>query len=318
MKKHMICILGGSGFVGRHLVNQLAKSGQPMRLITRRIERQRDLLIWPTVDVVEANIHDTQALHTHFAGCDTVINLAAILNESKKTSFQTVHVDLSRNVAQACLAQGVKRLLHMSALNADARQGASAYLRSKGEGEDIAHSAAQHGLSVTSFRPSVIFGPNDHFFNRFAGLLRYAPAIPLACPDARFAPVYVGDVVHAFMVALDERATIGQRYDLCGPRTYTLKQLMEYTASVIGVKRLIIGLGDALSRIMAGILEHAPGKPLTRDNYLSMQVDSVCRGEFPAVFGAQQTSVETAVPLYLNRRDQRMRYYDFRRGARRN
>ncbi len=315
MKKHMICILGGSGFVGRHLVNQLAKAGHHVRLITRRIERQRDLLIWPTVDVVEANIHDAQALRTHFAGCDTVINLAAILNESKKATFQTVHVDLARNVVQACLAQGVKRLLHMSALNADARQGASAYLRSKGEAEDIAHSAAEHGLRVTSFRPSVIFGPNDHFFNRFAGLLRYAPVIPLACPDARFAPVYVGDVVHAFMVALDERATIGQRYDLCGPRTYTLKELMEYAASVIGVKRPIIGLGDTLSRIMAGIMEHAPGKPLTRDNYLSMQVDSVCRGEFPAVFGTQQTSVETAVPLYLNRRDQRARYYDFRRVA---
>ncbi|MEQ6342642.1 MAG: complex I NDUFA9 subunit family protein [Gammaproteobacteria bacterium] len=315
MKKHMICILGGSGFVGRHLVNQLVKAGHHVRLITRRIERQRDLLIWPTVDVVEANIHDAQALHTHFAGCDTVVNLVAILNESKKTTFQTVHVDLARNVAQACLAQGVKRLLHMSALNADARQGASAYLRSKGEAEDVVHSASEQGLRVTSFRPSVIFGPNDHLFNRFAGLLRYAPLIPLACPDARFAPVYVGDVVHAFMVALDERATLGQRYDLCGPRTYTLEELMEYAASVIGVKRPIIGLGDTLSRIMAGIMEHAPGKPLTRDNYLSMQVDSVCHGEFPAVFGTQQTSVETAVPLYLNRRDQRARYYDFRRVA---
>ncbi len=314
IKKRDICVLGGTGFVGRHLVNQLVKQGCRVRLLTRNRERYRDLLVWPGVEMVEANIHDAQVLHKYFEGCGAVINLAAILNEKRHGDFHIVHVDLPRKVIQACLAQGVKRLLHMSALNANVR-GLSHYLRSKGEGEGLVHSSSTQGLQVISFRPSVIFGPDDHLFNRFAQILKLFPVVPVPCAAARFAPIFVGDVVHCFMVALQEHAAIGHRYDLCGPKSYTMQQLMEYTAQVLGLQRPVIGLGNVSSRLMASMMEFLPGKPLTRDNYLSMQTDSVCQGEFPAIFGTQRTALEAVVPVYLGHRDQRARYYDYRRMA---
>jgi uncharacterized protein YbjT (DUF2867 family) len=305
MKKQTICVMGGSGFVGRHLVNLLAASGHRVRVPSRHRERHRELLVLPTVQVLEANIHDTQALEEVIAGCDAVINLVAILNEAGPNNFRAVHVALPHQIALACRAQGVKRLLHMSALNADAKRGASRYLQSKGEGEDVAHAAADEALWVTSFRPSVIFGPGDHLFNNFAALLKRAPGIlPLPCPDARFAPVYVGDVIHAFNNALDNKAAYGQRYDLCGPRTYTMRELMAYTARILGVKRELWGLSDGLSRLQALLMQLLPGKPFTMDNYRSLQVDAVCKCEFPALFKLKPTAVETVVPYYLGRRDQ--------------
>jgi uncharacterized protein YbjT (DUF2867 family) len=300
MKKHTICVLGGTGFVGRHLVNLLAASGHRVRVASRHRERHRELLVLPTVQVVDANIHDAQVLGEFIAGCDTVINLVAILNETGPNKFHAVHVALPRQIALACREQGVKRLLHMSALNADAEHGVSRYLQSKGEGEDAVHAAADEELRVTSFRPSVIFGPGDHLFNQFAMLLKSAPGIlPLPCPDARFAPVYVGDVIHAFNKALDDKATYGQRYELCGPRVYTMRELMSYAARVVGVKRELWGLSNGLSRLQAVVMQLLPGKPFTMDNYRSLQVD-----EFPSLFKLKPTAVETVVPYYLGRRDQ--------------
>ena len=304
-KKHSICVLGGTGFVGRHLASLLAASGHRVRVPSRHRERHRELLVLPTVEVVNANIHDTEALAEVISGCDTVINLVAILNQTGRNNFRAVHVALPHQIVLACREQGVKRLLHMSALNADAQHGVSRYLRSKGEGENVVHAAAGDTLKVTSFRPSVIFGPGDHLFNKFAGLLKRAPGIlPLPCPTARFAPVYVGDVIHAFNKALDNKATYGQRYDLCGPRVYTMRELMNYTARVLGVKRELWGLSDGVSRLQATLMQMLPGKPFTLDNYRSLQVDAVCKSELPSVFKLNPTAVETVVPYYLGRRDQ--------------
>ncbi|MEO5573939.1 MAG: complex I NDUFA9 subunit family protein, partial [Gammaproteobacteria bacterium] len=297
MKIMTVCILGGTGFVGRQLVRQLTESGHQLRVLTRRRERHRDLLVLPNLSLAEVNIHDVQVLTDQFSGCDAVINLVGILNEKGRdgSGFRRAHVELPRIVVQACRAAGVPRLLHMSALNAEAATGRSHYLRSKGEGEDLVHSAPD--LQVTSFRPSVIFGPGDSFFNRFGTLLRFSPLMfPLACPQARFAPVYVGDVASAFVQSLFESASFGQRYELCGPRIYTLKQLVEYTGQVIQVRRAVIGLGDALSRLQARILGWLPGKPFSLDNYHSLQTDSVCRGEFPALFNITPTALEAIVP----------------------
>lgn len=309
MKKHTICVLGGTGFVGSHLVAHLAAAGHRVRVPSRHRERHRELLVLPTVDVIDAHIHDTEVLADLIAGCDTVINLVAILNETGHANFRAVHVALPHQIVETCRSVGVKRLLHMSALNADAKQGASRYLQSKGEGEDLVHATAGAELYITSFRPSVIFGPGDHFFNQFAGLLKMAPGIlPLPCPNARFAPVYVGDVVQSFSNALDNKATYGQRYDLCGPRTYTMRELVAYTAQVLGLKRRILGLPDGVSRLQAHVMQLLPGKPFTMDNYRSLQVDAVCRGAFPALFNITPTSVETVVPYYLGRRDQQALY----------
>ncbi len=319
-RTYKICLLGGTGFVGFHLIHYLTEAGHAVKVLARRRERHRNILVLPRVDVVEADVHAAGVLDRHFAGCDAVINLAGILNPRRRAgeTFQDVHVALPRSIVTACRDSGVERLLHMSALHADATAGPSEYLRTKGEGEDIAHGAAQYGISVTSFRPTVIFGPGDHFFNRFAGLLKRIPLVlPLACPETTYAPVFVEDLAQAFTRALLNRHTFAQRYELCGPRSYTLRHLVEYTAQVVGRRKFIVGLSDKLSRLQSRLLAYAPGQPLTYDNYLSMQAGGACDGEFPAVFEFMPTAVEAVVPYYLRHLNERaQRYHAYRRAGR--
>ena len=312
--KRRICIVGGTGFVGRLLIARLVDEGHYVKVLARRRERHRDLLVLPTVHVIEANVRDEAVLLREFRGMDAVINLVGILNESGRTRFRDMHVELPRRIMAACRKSNIKRLLHMSALHADAGRGASQYLRTKGEGENAMH--AESGIAVTSFRPSVIFGPEDDFFNRFVRLLKIAPYFfPLACPQAKLAPVYVGDVVEAFARALNNRATFGQRYDLCGPRSYSLKELVEYAAQQAGLNRCIVGLGKSMSSLFATLLEIVPGKPMSRDNLASLRQDSVCKGEFPAVFALTPASVEAVVPVYLARGTTRKKYPGYRERA---
>ena len=319
--KHHICVLGGTGFVGDRVVSALAAQGHHIRVLTRHRERHRNLLVLPTVEVFSADVHDVQQLKQHFAKQDTVINLVGILNEKRDNGkgFYHAHVELAQKVIEACQTQGVTRLLHMSALNADPATGSSFYLRSKGEAEQRVHAA--QGLNVTSFRPSVIFGSSDSFINRFAELLRKIPFLfPLACGQSRFAPVYVGDVAQAFVRSLDDPQTYGQRYNLCGPHEYTLQQVVQYTAEVLGLKRNIISLGKFSSRLQANLLEYMPGKPFSRDNYRSLQIPSTCKkGEnaLREVFGIEPTALETEVPRYLVNKVSRERYMELRRQARR-
>lgn len=315
MQSANICILGGTGFVGRHITSRLIASGKQVRIPTRIRDRNRNLLVLPGIELVEADIFDSSSLRRLFEGMDCVINLAGILNEKQHNGegFRHVHIDLPKLILDASRDTGVTRLLHMSALNADVASSPSHYLRTKAEGENLLHSFASSTQHVTSFRPSVIFGPGDSFFNRFAALLKQVPlAFPLACPDARFAPVYVGDVAEHFVKSLDDRTSYGRRYDLCGPRQYTLKQLVDYTAHTLGLKRLIIGLPDSASRLQALLLEWVPGKPFSLDNYHSLQVDSVCdKGPF------EPTSIESIVPLYIGRKSKQNRYDRYRSQARR-
>lgn len=333
----LICLVGGSGFVGSALAARLVECGYRVRVLTRRRNRHRDLLVLPTVEVVEGDVHDPAFLEAEFARVGAVVNLVGILNERGRSgrkfadgnearaarqgpragSFEYVHVELTRSVIAACRAAGVRRLLHMSALNASS-SGLSHYLRTKGIAEELAHKAHGPALQVTSFRPSVIFGPADSFTNRFAGLLRLAPGIfPLACPEARFQPVYVGDVVEAFVRALGDHRTFGNRYALCGPRVYTLRELVQYIAGLIGRRVCIIGLGKFLSRLQAGALEFLPGKPFSLDNYRSLQFDSVCTQGFPAIFGVTPRALEEIAPRYLHPRDRNARYASLRAGPRR-
>ena len=298
-----IAILGGSGFVGRHLVAALTRRGHPTRVFTRRRSRSRSLLVMPACEIVETDAHVASNLEAHLAGCDVVVNLAGILNEHPGAGnrFRDVHAELPGKLAQACRRHRIERMLHMSALGVDA-DAPSEYLRTKFRGEQAAHAAEAGGIAVTSFRPSVIFGPGDSFFNRFAGLLALSPLVfPLACPEARFAPVYVGDVVRAFLAALGDETTAGQRYELCGPRTYTLRELVAYTAEVTGRRRLVVGLGDRLSRLQARVFERIPGKPFSTDNYLSTKVESVCADNGLERLGIAPRSVESIVPGYLGR-----------------
>jgi uncharacterized protein YbjT (DUF2867 family) len=314
-----ICVLGGSGFVGMALVAKLIKQGCHVRVLTRRRERHRELLVLPGVEVIEADIQHPPALEHYFRDRDAVINLVGILNEKHDDGleFRRVHVDLPEKIVHACQHTGITRLLHMGALHADAKKAPSYYLRSKGEALDLVHAVRE--LEVTSFCPSVIFGPGDSFFNRFASLLRLMPGVmPLACGNTRFAPVYVGDVAEAFVRSLNNPASFGQNYELCGPHVYTLKQLVAYTAQQLGLKRRVIGLGPGLSRLMANVFEYVPlFKPITRDNYRSLQVDSVCNAPFPAIFGITPRSIEEVVPAYLGQQRARERYQSLRQHAQR-
>ncbi len=320
MKNKMICVLGGTGFVGQLLVHRLTRAGYSVRVLTRRPERHRALIVNPAVQLVKTDVCSLHDLHGHLAGAGTVINLVGILNEGgrKDPGFQQVHAELPEKIATAAVECGASRLLHMSALNANAGETLSQYLRTKGEGENRVHAAAREGLLVTSFRPSVIFGPGDGLFNRFATLLKITPlAFPLACPDSRFAPVFIGDVVEAFCRALDDDATGGQRLELCGPDSYTLKELVEYTRDTLGMKQRIIGLGNGLSRLQARMLGIMPGKPFSMDNYYSLQTDSLCKNNALPTLGITPTPVAAVVPGYLADRHSRGRYNQFRRTARR-
>lgn len=320
MKYQRVCMLGGTGFVGSHVAALLCERGHRVQILTRNRERHRDLLVLPNVQLIEANIYDTAALQDQLRGCDAVVNLVGILNEkgSDGSGFRRAHVELAEKVIKGCRDLGIERLLHMSALHADAERGPSHYLRTKGEAEKRVHAAASNRLYVTSFQPSVIFGPDDSFFNRFARLLKRTPLLfPLASPESRFAPVYVGDVARAFVESLERRDTFSQRYPLCGPRDYSLKQLVEYTARNIGVRRKISGLGPRASYWQARLLEWAPGKPMSRDNLASLSVPSVCQHNGLPALGIDPTPLEAVVPQYLARRHARDFYDRFRAQARR-
>jgi NADH dehydrogenase len=317
MSTHRVCILGGSGFVGQHLTARLSAQGIACRIVTRHPQRYRHMQVNPGLELVRAELFDLRSLAEQFSGCDAVINLIGILNErGKQQTFRRLHVELVDLIVDACRSARVPRLLHMSALHANEASGSSHYLRSKGEGENRAHTHGGATMRVTSFRPSIIFGPGDSFFNRFAVLLRYSPPIfPLACAEARFAPVYVEDVTKAFARALDDKTTYGKHYDLCGPKDYSLKELVEYTARVSGLRRLVVALGDLPSRLQASVLGLMPGKPFTLDNYLSLQIDSVCTHNGLTELGIEPQGIETIVPLYLGKAGYRARYDGYRRLA---
>ena len=229
-----------------------------------------------------------------------VINLVGILNEFRRQpGFEKVHAELPGIIAEICRDQGVPRLLHMSALKASSG-GPSAYLRSKGIGEDRAHQVGGRTLAVTSFRPSVIFGPGDKFTNRFAALLKWMPGLlPLACAEALFQPVYVEDVARVFIKSIADYRTYGKRYMLCGPKVYNLKQIVEQVARITQTRCHVLALGPALSKLQAMIGEWVPGKPITMDNIRSMQEDSVCSGGFPDLFEISPSKLEDILPRYL-------------------
>lgn len=314
-----IGIVGGTGFIGTHLVNRLYVAGHRLRVLTRRREAHKHLLVIPSLELIETDVYDPRRLVKDLDGCTAVINLVGILNERGRHGFgfMRAHVELPRLLIHACRELGIRRLMHMSALKADARRGTSHYLRTKGEGEDLVHSAAGPNLRVTSFQPSVVFGPEDDFFNRFASLLKISPYwFPLACAQTRFAPVYVADVAEAMARALDDPHSSGQRYELCGPRSFSLGELVAYTARVLGLRRRVVGLPQRASYLQAAILEWLPGKPFSRDNYGSLQVDSVCDGGPGLIsLGIDPTPLEAIVPGYLGGLNRNRRYARLRRAA---
>lgn len=308
-----IVLLGATGFLGHHLLPVLSAAGHDCLALCRNRMTRRDLTVIPRVELRQTDVHDPERLAGALRGADAVVNMVGILNESGRRGrgFRKVHVDLTDRLIEACRAEGVRRLVQVSALNAG--RGESHYLASKGEAEEHLRQAAD--IESTILQPSVIFGEGDGFFNRFAGLLRFAPVLPLACPDARLQPVWVGDVAAAIAAVLADDRTIGQTLVLVGPKDYSLRELVAFTAATLGLKRRIVGLPDALARLQALLMDFVPGKPFSTDNYKSLQIPNTSSENDLPRLGIRPRPLEAEVPRYLGASPHQRQLADCRRQA---
>lgn len=308
-----ITVLGGAGFVGSCLVTKLDAAGYQVKVLTRRRESAKHLILLPNVEVCECDVNDNHALKTSLTACDAVINLIGILHEDSRHSFESMHHQLPRRIAQLCEELSIQRLLHMSALQAS-KNSPSLYLRSKATGEE-AVSEFSKKLNLTIFKPSVIFGRDDHFFNMFVGLIRFLPIIVLAKPNAKFQPVWVDDVAQCFLNAIQNTATYGKSYELGGPNIYTLRELMQKVMAILGKHRPIIGLNDTLSMLQGLMMELSPFRLLTRDNIRAMQVDNICSAPTATELGVTPAALEVVAPTYLQNTGSRVAYDGYRSAA---
>jgi uncharacterized protein YbjT (DUF2867 family) len=311
MKK--ITVLGGSGFVGSSLVAKLDAAGYQVTVISRRRESAKHLILLPKVQVVQCDIYDQQKLKNMLEGSFAVINLVGILHESGRSSFEQVHHQLPRRLAQLCVDLGIDRLIHMSALQAS-KSAPSQYLRSKAAGES-AVSEFSKKLNVTIFKPSIIFGRHDSFFNLFASIVKMLPVIVLAKPDAKFQPIWVEDVTSCMVNALENTDTYSKTYELGGPQVYTFRELIQKVMAILGVSRPIIGLSDKLSYLQGFAMEFMPIKLMSRDNVRSMRVDSITAQTIAPELGVSLMPLEAVVPEYLTNATPRGAYDGFRSAA---
>lgn len=301
-----VCVLGGTGFIGQAILGRLGAAGHDVKVLTRNPAQCRDLKVLPSVRFVRADVHDEATLEDQFHDCEVVINLVGILNESglgrgSGAEFRKVHTELPQKCVRAARAAGVRRYLHMSGLKADSQRGPSHYLKSKGLAEDyIREHCAAGSPEYVIFQPSVVFGPGDAFINNFAGILKITPGVlPLACADAKFAPVYVGDVADAFVACLHRRDVAGRTFQLCGPDVITLGDIVRMTAELMGLKRIVLPLPRAVSRVQAAVMDFVPGKPFSTDNFLSATLDSTCDCDGLAELGLPRASMRSVLPQYL-------------------
>ncbi|MGB8636225.1 MAG: complex I NDUFA9 subunit family protein [Rhodanobacteraceae bacterium] len=303
MRARKLLILGGSGFVGHYLLPRLGKAGHMVTVLTRNRAQHRELSLIPGVHLCNGDVHDADVLAEHLSGQDAVINLVGILNESGDDSFQRVHVELTEKLITACQRADVTRLLQLSALKAG--QGLSEYLKSRGRTEQRIKSSQ---LDWTLLQSSVMFGRGDGLVSRFGGLLRLTPVLPLPRPHALMAPVYVDDVAKAVVRCLDETSTRKKTMELYGPDTLSLIEIVRMIASAIGKRRWIIGMPDALGKLQASVAGLMPGKPFTRDNFLSLRTDSVGTRDSLRELGIEPHSLSVMLPQIVSHHSRAQRY----------
>ena len=303
MAERIVTIFGGSGFIGRYVVQRLAQQGWTIRVGVR--SPARAAFLKPLGDVgqiipLRAPLQDRDAVTALVQGADAVINLVGLLFEKGKQNFGAVHVEGARHIAEAAAAAGAKRVIQISAIGADPAAEAD-YARSKAAAEAAVRKAFP---AATVLRPSIVFGPEDGFFNLFAGLARFTPVLPLVGGGkTRFQPVYVGDVADAVETCLNRRATAGQTFELGGPKIYSFKELLELLLKEIGRKRLLLPLPFALASLEAAFLELMPVPLLTRDQVRLLKRDNVVSegAATLADLDIQPTAVELILPTYLDR-----------------
>ncbi len=279
-KTKNVLVIGGSGFLGQAVCNQLAKAGYRITVPTRRYDKAKHLLTLPTCQIIEANIHDRATLGRLVSGQDIVVNLLGVLHSKPGKpygqNFRVNHVEFPKALCTAMSKHGAKRIVHISALGVGVQNPApSMYLRSKTDGEAVVKDS---GLAWTILRPSVVFGREDKFLNTFASLAKIAPFIPLAGADARFQPVSVSDVAKAVFACVEEQGkdTLHNTYDLVGTEIFTLKELVKLSARAVGKNPFVFGIPDIAAKAQAFLMELAPGEPLmSRDNVDSMKIDNI-------------------------------------------
>jgi uncharacterized protein YbjT (DUF2867 family) len=293
-----ICILGGTGFVGRHLAARLIAAGWDVVVPTRHPVRHRNLQVLPGLRLVPTYSFDEYALRPALEGCTAAINLVGILNERghRGAGFQAAHVEVTQGFVAACAAAGVTRIVQMSALKASAERGPSHYLRTKGLAEQAIMASAERGLKWTIVRPSVIFGEDDSFINRFVTLLKLSPFLPLARSDATLAPIHINDVALAFERILEHDATAGERLEICGPDNYTLREIVTLIRDAYGLRTAILPLPTALGQLQAAACDYLiPGKPFSLDNFRSLSVSSTCSEDGLRALAIEPLRFETAL-----------------------
>lgn len=300
----LITIFGGSGFLGRHLVRALAKRRFRIRVAVRRPELTGHLQPLGSVGqihAVQANVRYPRSVEAAVRDASIVINLVAILFERGRQRFEAVQAFGAEQAALAATAYGA-RMIHVSAIGADDNS-TSVYARAKAKGEKAVLAAAP---SATIFRPSILFGPEDEFFNRFASMARFLPALPLIGGGlTRFQPVFAGDVAEAIALAVEQKARAGTIYELGGPEVRSFRELMEYTLATIERNRLLVPLPFALAKFQASILQFLPKPPLTPDQVELLRYDNVVSDEANAenrtlkALGIAPVSMEAIVPEYL-------------------
>jgi uncharacterized protein YbjT (DUF2867 family) len=294
-----VAVLGGTGFVGRSVCEQLVRAGAGAIVVpTRRLAHAQHLRTLSAVDVRQADVHDDQALRRALVGCDAVINLVAILHGSA-ADFERVHVALPKRLAQTCKALGIARVVHVSALGV-AADAPSQYLRSKAAGEQALREA---GLDLTVLRPSVIFGAQDRFLNLFVSLQRMFPLMPLAGAGSQLQPVWVEDVAAGIVAALQRPDSIGQVIECAGPEVFSLADLVRLAGRCAGVARPVLPLPAPVAYLQAWAMEWMPGEPLmTRDNLASLQAPNVASKTLPGLdaLGVAPSSLSALAPTYLS------------------
>jgi NADH dehydrogenase len=298
----LVTVFGGGGFIGRHIVQRLAAAGHSIRIAGRDTERAARLCTMGGVGQIKpvaASITDEASSARAVAGADIVINLVGILFEGRAGDFQRIQAEGAGRIARLAAAAGAKQFLHLSAIGADATS-PSLYAQTKAAGE-AAVLAAFPGAII--LRPSVVFGPDDQFFNRFAGLAAMLPFMPVVAGETRFQPVYVGDVADAAMAALADPAAGGKTFELGGPRVMSMRQVLRYILDVTGRRRPMIALPEGFVRLQARLGELLPTPPLTRDQLILLGKDNVVSPNalgFQAL-GIEPKAVEAIVPAYLAR-----------------
>ncbi|HSV04735.1 MAG TPA: complex I NDUFA9 subunit family protein [Phenylobacterium sp.] len=304
--QNLVTVFGGSGFIGAQAVRQLAKAGWRIRVAVRQPNLAYAMRLHGDVgqiDVVQANIRNAPSVRRALEGATAALNLVGLLFESGRQGFQSVHVMGARNVAEAARAVGVTRLVQMSALGADPASPAR-YARTKAEGEAAVREACPEAVLV---RPSIVFGQDDSFFNRFASMALVSPALPLIGGGrTRMQPVFVGDVARALTQAVTLEETAGQTYELGGPAVFTFRRLMEIMLEQIERRRLLVPVPFAAASVLGALGDAAAGivaPPITSDQVKLLRADNVVSGQYPglAELGITPTTLEAVLPSYLYR-----------------